>query len=319
MKIFITGATGFIGRHLADALAAAGHILYLLVREPTKTGDLNNRDNISLIEGDLERPDSYRQVFGAEVDLVYHLAALSGQKWGADEREYYHTNVSGTANLLKACQEKTRRFIFCSSINAVSTNDFRREPYGKSKWQAEQLVEAAGHSGLETIILRPAVVYGPGAVDGMMLKLCQLISQGKFFRIGSGKNIIPLVYIDDLTEVFLKAAEAGAIGGIYEIIGPDLPTLEEMVNLIAQQLGVKANKFGVPVPVARMAALLSECLSAAWHREPLITRHRVDVILSHRPDFNSQKAKLELGYEPRVDFAQGIAATIDWYRQHGYL
>ena len=321
MKIFITGGTGFIGRHLVKALAGAGRMLYLLVRDKKQANFLNNHDNIVLVEGEIQQVDSYRQIFNEQIDLVYHLAAISGQKWGADESEYYRTNVLGTANLLEVCQGKIGRFIFCSSINAVSRNGFRRDPYGRSKWQAEQLVEAAGLAGMETVILRPAVVYGPGGLEGMVFKLCQLVQRGKFFRIGSGKNVIPLVYVDDLVAAFILAGTAPMSGkaATCEIIGPDRPTLGEAVDLMARNLGVEPSRLRVPVPAARLAAFLSEVIFGILPREPLITQHRLDAILNHRPHLNSQKAEQELGYVPRVPFEQGIATTIAWFRQQGYL
>jgi len=304
---------------LVKALAGAGHVLYLLVRDKKKADFLNNRDNIVVVEGEIQQVDSYRQVFNDQLDQVYHLAAISGQKWGADESEYYRVNVLGTANLLEVCQGKIGRFIFCSSINAISNDGFRRDPYGKSKWQAEQLVEAASLAGLETVTLRPAVVYGPGAVNGMIPNLCRLINHSVFFPIGSGRNIIPLVYIDDLIEVLIKAADSRTSGKTYEIIGPELLTLGEIVNQAGSCLGVRPHRFGVPLPLARVAAFLFELLFGLLGREPLINQHRVDSIISHRPHLNSQKAEQDLSYAPRVHFSAGIAATVDWYRQHGYL
>jgi nucleoside-diphosphate-sugar epimerase len=321
MKIFITGGTGFIGRHLVKALAGAGRVLYLLVRDKKQANFLNNDDNIVLVEGEIQQVEAYRQIFAERLDLVYHLAALSGQKWGADESAYYRINVLGTANLLEVCRGKIGRFIFCSSINAVSQNGFRRDPYGKSKWQAEQLVAAAGLAGLETVTLRPAVVYGPGGLEGMILKLCQLVQRGKFFRIGSGKNVIPLVYVDDLVAALTLAGTAPVSGKAvtYEIIGPDRPTLGEIVDLLARNLGVEPRRLSVPIPAARLAAFLAEVIFGILQREPLITQQRLDAILKHRPHLNSQKAGRELGYAPRVPLAEGIATTIAWFRQQGYL
>lgn len=321
MKIFITGATGFIGRHLVKALIGAGHVLYILARDKQKADLLSPGANIVVVEGEIQQADSYRRIFDDKIDQVYHLAAISGQKWGADESEYYRVNVMGTANLLEVCRGKIGRLIFCSSINAVSHNGFRRDPYGKSKWQAEQLVEAASLAGLATIIFRPAVVYGPGGLEGMILKLCQLVQKGKFFHIGSGKNVIPLVYVDDLVAAFILAGTARLSGkaSVYDIIGPDKPTLGEVVELIARNLGVEARRLSIPIPAARLAAFLSEVIFGILHREPLLTQHRLDAMINHRPHLNSQKAELELGYAPRVPVAQGMATTIAWFRQQGYL
>lgn len=319
MKIFITGGTGFIGRHLVKALADAGHILYVLVRDRAKAAGFDQRDNIVQIEGEIGRVESYGEIFAEPVDIVYHLAAISGQKWGSDEAEYHRINVEGTASLLKVCRDQAKLFIFCSSINAIQTNGFLRDPYGKSKWQAEQLVEAAGQTGMRTVIMRPAVVYGPGALEGMIVRFCQLMKQGKFLRIGSGNNIIPLVYIDDLIEVLLRAANLQTSGQVYEIIGPERLTLSEIIKQIAADLGVKPRSFGVPIPLARLAAFLFELIFGIIHREPLLTQHRVDVIISHRPHLDSQKAERELGYAPRVHFEQGLATTIEWYQRQGYL
>ncbi len=146
----------------------------------------------------------------------------------------------------------------------------------------EQLVSAAGEQGLETVIIRPAAVYGPGGVNGMIPNLCRLINRGKFFCIGSGRNILPLVYLDDLINVLIKVAYTGSRGATYEITGPEAPTLREIVDGIAGNLGVQASRCRVPKPAARMAAWLSEIGFGMLQREPLLTRQRVDALTSHR-------------------------------------
>lgn len=317
MKIFVTGGTGFIGKYLIRALLKEGHEVHFLMRDEKKASLFNSEKAIAH-KGFLEDVSSYQNIFNQHFDLAYHLAAIPGQKWGFKKGDYYQLNAEATKNLLDVCYGKVSRFIFCSSINAISDNQFLRDSYGKSKKRAEELVQAFQNKGLETINLRPAVVYGPGDVRGMMLKLCRLIKRKKFYFIGSGTNVLPFVYISDLVSAFLQAKNAFQTGGTYEIIGPDLPTFREAVSQIASGLKVDLPKTKIPIWLARPAAFFSESIARLLKNEPLLTQHRVDIVTKHKP-LDYQKAAADLSYSPKINFREGINKTIDWYQANGQL
>ncbi|PIY97241.1 MAG: hypothetical protein COY66_00640 [Candidatus Kerfeldbacteria bacterium CG_4_10_14_0_8_um_filter_42_10] len=317
MKIFVTGSTGFIGQHLIKALLAEGHEVHFLLRDKNKAGLFSNEKAIPHI-GSLENIESYREIFNQNIEVVYHLAAIPGQKWGFRKKDYDELNTKATERLIKACYGKIKRFIFTSSINAISDNQFRRDDYGKSKKRAEEFIQSFPNKEWSAVILRPAVVYGPQDTQGLMLKLCRLIKRKKFYFLGSGRNVLPFVYISDLVSAFLKAKNASPAAGPYEIIGPDLPTFQEAVTQIASHLKAELPRINISLWLARPAALFSESVAWLLKTEPLITQHRVDIITRHKP-LGYQKAQRELGYNPKIIFSEGIKKTIEWYQKNGYL
>lgn len=317
MKIFITGGTGFIGSHLANKLADLGHQVIVFTRNQEKISNLN-KGKIELIEGKINEPETYKRIFNQNIDIVYHLAAVPGLKWGMAESDYNPVNVQATEELLKLCLNKIKRFIYCSSINAISRNNFLRDPYGKSKWQAEQIVLDYQKKGLATIIIRPAIVYGPSDTEGMMLKLIRLINKKRFILVGSGKNIVPFVFIDDVINAFINALTCLMTGQAYEIIGPEEISIKESVKIIAKKLNVEMPAVNLPIWLIRSAAFFSELFGKLINHQPLITQHRVDILVKDQ-HFFAEKAARELNYQPVINFADGLAKTVNWYKENDYL
>lgn len=316
MNIFITGGTGFIGKHLVKFLAQEGHFLYVLARKPESARDMAG-EKVKIIQGTIEDPKSYRSVFENPIDAVYHLAAIPGQKWGWSPKDYHAINVLGTKNLLDMCEDKIRLFIFCSSINAIENEaGFARAPYGRSKNEAEKIVTA--QKKFKTAIIRPAIVYGPGDRCGMMTQLCQMIKKRKFFLIGSGKNILPLVYINDLVTAFVQTLDMAETGQIIEISGPDSLPIRTIAGTIAKKLGTALPPFHMPIWLAKTAAYLSEKIFPLIGKEPLITRPRIDMMTKNNP-ISFEKARKILGYSPKISFMEGIDKTIDWMKQDGNI
>lgn len=317
MKIFITGGTGFVGRHLTTRLIKLGHQVYLLVRNKNQTDDLKNSGAI-IQGGDLSTPESYAQIFSNSIEVVYHLAAISGMSWGKKEEDYYKDNVKNTKELLKVCSGKIKKFIYISSISAISNNNFKNDPYGKSKWQAEQQVLECQRQGLNTIILRPAIIYGPGDRGGVILRFIKLINQHKFYLVGSGKNHLAFVYIDDLIDGLVKALDYLKSGQIFELPGADLLTFEETGKILCEQLGVTLPKLKIPKEFAYFAAWLFELKAKLLKQSPIISRSSITALIRNH-NFSFIKAQRELGYNPQTLFTQGLIKTINWYKENNYL
>ena len=315
MNIFVTGGTGFIGRHLVRALIREEHFVYVLTRDKIKIEKLDNAKVIP-IEGCLENPQSYRTVFDRNIDIVYHLGAIPGQKLGIKETDYQKINILGTQKLLEISRQRIKKFIFCSSINAISDDNFQDDLYGKSKLESEKLV--LKETSFETIILRPAIVYGPGDINAMFLKLCQMIQRKKFFLLGSGEKIMPIIYISDLITDFLKVATISQNGQTFEIISPEIISTKEITELIARNLQVKLPKIHIPIWLARSVATLFWPIPFFFRKDPLITNHRID-ILTKPKTLDGKKAQAEFNFTPQVKFADGIRITIDWYARNGFL
>lgn len=315
MNIFITGGTGFIGKNLILALAKENHFIYALTPKNDAFFDLKN-PNIIPVFGNIENPASYGSVFDRNIDIIYHLAAIPGQKWNFRESDYQKINRQGTAELLKIAKNKIKKFIFCSSINAITEDNFKNDPYGKSKFQAEELVRK--ETGFETIILRPAIVYGPTDTNGLFLKLCRMIKKKKLFIIGSGKKVMPIIYIDDLIYAFLEAKDFSKNGQSFEIISPEKISIEKISAKIAEELGVKLPKIHIPVWLARITAFISENFYVFINKEPIVTNHRIDIMAKDSAAFVIDK-KNDFGYIPQTKFKDGIKITIEWYKKNGLL
>jgi len=317
MKILITGASGFIGRQLAKKLLALGQQVFILTRHQARVLDLAKQGAI-ITEADLLEPRSYKNIFSNDFEVIYHLAAISGRHWQISETDYYRYNVQATQDLLAMAFGKIKKFIYVSSLNAQSRNNFKNDPYGKSKYQAERVVLDYYERGLATIIIRPAIVYGPGDLKGVVFKMINLIKEKKFYPIGSGNNKLAFVYLDDLIDSLIKVLNSPASGQIYEIHGPDLVSVNKLLRLICENLGKKTPRLKIPVWLAYLSALIYEFFGLIWPHEPLITRQKVEALIKN---FESlpEKARQELNYCPQVNFAEGLKKTIKWYKENNYL
>ena len=326
MKVLITGATGFIGKHLVKALVEDGHYCRCLVRETSDIDDLAKLDNIELVYGDIVNKDSIEKTT-KNIQLVYHLASQIG-KHGVSEDQFYSTNINGTRNLLAASSNgDVKQFVFCSTpgvqgkgYSQASETLLYNPPhiYEQTKCEAERLVlKFHQERNLPVTIIRPDFVYGPG--DLRRLSLYRAIRDKRFYVIGNGKSFLHPTYIDDVIQGFLLVANnIVAFGQIYNIAGPRPLTVEEYARTIAQTLNVTFPGIRVPKTIALVTACAFEGFSKISGKEPLISRSKVEFLTkSHGSDIN--KAKTQLGYEPKFEFEKGIRNTIDWYYKHSLL
>ncbi len=329
MKIFITGATGFIGQHLTRVLIIEGHQVFGLVSKKEKIKEVEKM-GAEVVLGDLNSVSFFKNIFNEyNIDIVYHLAAIR-DKWGTSSEEYNKVNVQGTENLLKASQNKIKHFIFCSSIAAIgypeklpySESSFciPKNLYSQSKLEAEKLVINYQKRGLPTTIIRPAVVYGPKDVKGMILKFSKMIKEKKFKIIGDGKNNIQLIYIDDLIKGFLRIIQPKTIGQIYILSYKNPITLNKLEKLIADNLEVQFSSKHIPLWFAKPAGFLMENFYKlfSFKKEPLVTTSKVDII-SKNQIYDISKAQKELGFDPKIDYLEGIVKVLKWYKENGYL
>ena len=304
MKILVTGGTGFIGQFLVKALVQRGDQVKVLVRQK-KGINLMKKWGAEPILGNLTTLKP-RDLHG--IDVVYHLAAIR-TSWGHPWEDYYQTNVLGTRNLLAASQGKVKHFILMSSYKAVHP----KSPYGQSKFLAEkEAVKFFKKEKLPLTIIRPAIVYGPrDDSSGMIPKLFRLIKNRIYITVGSGKNRLHLVYIDDLIRALLLAAKKKGRGRIYTIAGERPIELNQLVSLIAQEFKVKLLPVKIPLLFANLTGAI---LEPFFKEEPIVTRNKVKT-LTENTVFRIDKAKREIGYLPQVDYLEGIKKTVAWYQK----
>ncbi len=325
-KILVTGGTGFTGSHLCDRLVADGCRVRALVRDPNRCGHLAEL-GIELVQGDLrDKASLQRAVEG--IDTVYHVAALFRPE-NVSRQDMWDANVHGTQHLMDASIEAgVTRFVHCSTVGVHG--DIKRPPanedtpygpgdyYQESKTEGEKLVLRYMSEGrLPITVFRPSGIYGPR--DLRFLKLIKGVARRRFVMLGSGKVQYQMVYIEDLVDGIVRCGtKDNAIGNVYILTGEPVVTLNQLVQTIAEVVGVKPRNLRFPVTPIYAAGYLCELVFKPLGINPPLYRRRVDFFRKTR-SFDISKAKRELGYEPKVDLKTGIGLTVDWYRANGYL
>lgn len=324
--VFVTGATGFTGGHLARKLAKDGYKVKALVR-PGKNVEALKALGIEIIPGDLTDAKSLSGALSG-VDIVYHVAAVYREE-GIDHKVFWNVNVGGTENLLKEAKSaKVKRFVHCSTVgvqgeikNPPAKEEDPFNPgdyYQQSKLDGELLaLDFFKKEGLPGVVFRPVGIYGPG--DTRFLKFFKMIQSGKFPMFGSGNVLYHLTYIDDLVEGIKLVGEVPNIEGeVFTLAGERYTTLNEWVEILEDVLGSKVPKLHLPVWPLWTAGAICEFLCQPFKISPPIYRRRVDFFIKDRA-FDITKAKNKLGYSPKIDLKEGLSKTADWYYEQGML
>jgi nucleoside-diphosphate-sugar epimerase len=326
MQVLITGVSGFTGGHLARTLARRGYRVRGLLRRAEMADDFV-RAGVEPVIGDLaDRAALARAV--ADCDVVYHIAAVYRQA-GIPQSAYRAVNTEAVGALIQAAADAgVPRFVHCSTVGVhghiagpPATEDAPFAPgdvYQDTKLAGEQLArETAARTGIELVIARPSGIYGPG--DRRLLKLFRGVAHRRFIVLGSGQIAYHLTYIDDLVEGFRLCGETpGVAGRTYILAGREVPTLNELVQLIAEQAGVKPLPLRLPVWPVWLLGAACEAVCVPLRIEPPIYRRRVDFITKSRA-FDISRARRELGFAPAVGLREGIRRTLEWYREAGWI
>lgn len=324
----ITGATGFVGGHLAEACVARGWKIRALVRAGSDTS-LLEKLGVPLQCGDLTDAETLRRAVEG-VDAIVHCAAKVGD-WGGVE-EYRAVNVEALRQLLDACKDRPlQRFLHLSSLGVYparhhhGTDESEPLParhidgYTQTKVEAEQLVlDYHRQHGVPVVVLRPGFVYGPR--DRTVLpQLIDNLRQRRVRWLGGGKGAMNTIYVGNLVDaIFLALEKPNAVGQVYNLTDGEFVSKRRFIEALVQGLGLpKPPPLSAPIWLARMVANFMErrARRANSPTPPLLTQARVK-FLGLNLDFSIEKAKRELGYQPRVPFEQGMRETIAWYRSN---
>lgn len=326
MRALVTGGTGFIGSYLVEALLAEGHEVRCLVRDRRRLGWLAGLPGASLAPGDVNDPHSLQECLDG-VDQVYHVAGLTRAR---TTREFLRVNAEGTRHLVQACLEGPsgpRRFIHLSSLAAVgpmpsaipiTENDPPRpvSPYGRSKLEGEVAVLAA-KDRLHVILLRPPVVYGPR--DRGVLEFARWVARGLLPMPAGWPRSLSLCYVGDLVAALRAAGEAQVPSGeIFHVAGEGAFTWEEVGAALGDALGVRPKAVRLPVPILLAVATLADAWGWLSGRPGYFSRGKVREAAGHWLS-DTSKARRQLGVVPRVGFAEGVAVTVKWYQEAGWL
>ena len=315
---FVTGGSGFIGGALVERLVDAGCEVSALARSASSAASVERR-GARAARGDLDDPASLTAAAeGCEV--AFHLAAHLGQ-WGTWE-EFARGNVSGTENALAACRRAgVRRFVHCSTEAALiagrplvgidETAPLRPDSkalYCSTKALAEIRVQAAAGPELETVVLRPRMVWGRGDTT-LLPELVAAVEAGRFAWIGGGRHRTDTTHVDNVVEGLLLAAERGRSGEAYFVTDGGPVVFREFISELLATQGVEAPNRSVPAWLAGGGAAIAE---ATWRLlrlggEPPLTRLAV-WLSSQECTIEIGKARRELGYEPVISRQAGLAA-----------
>ncbi len=327
MSTLVTGATGFLGSHVARLLAARGAPLRLLTRASSDTRALAGLAAEQVI-GDLRDTASLAAALRG-IRTVFHVAA-DYRLWSRNPRELYDSNVAGTRNLLHAARQAgVEKLIYTSTVATMAVHrpgllpdesvDARLDEmighYKRSKYLAEQEAMNAARAGLPVVVVNPTAPVGPGDWKPTPTgKIVVDFLQGAMpAYLDTGLNIVP---VEDCAAGHLLAAEKGKIGERY-ILGGENLTLKEILDKLAAASGRPAPRIRMPHAVAFVAACVGTAVARLLGREPQIPLDGVRMA-RHKMWVDDSKARRELGFRPgSADAALERAAR--WYVENGYI
>jgi len=352
-SILVTGAGGFVGRHLIKSLIERGYQVFALVRQNTDTSTLKEV-GVSMIFGDLRVEGAVQLPDG--IETIVHLASTMKGPW----EEYLESTVRGTERLLQAAAHKNvKRFIYMSSISVYETLSVKSATitedsplikkdlslYERSKIEAEKVVEEFIKKGMNCLILRSGVIYGPGGTL-FPSRLGLSLGAKRFWLIGSGKNRIPLVYIENLVEAILKsiqidmsiiASPEGAKQSLVEIASSPNEKLgaprndvvfKHIFNIVDDQnisqndylaaiknsvcpdLSIVRNSYPVAAGVSALLGLLLKLIKKANPFRKIYLN-----ICVKQLNYSNEKAKIIFGWRPPVSGPDALKKTMTWFNE----
>lgn len=324
--VFITGATGLVGSHVAEEAIRRGHTVRALVRGSSDTRWLDQW-GVEKVPGDLADPEALRRgVAGA--DWVINCAAKVGD-WGTLE-EFRRLNVEAFRLLLDAASDaRIERFVHVSSLGVYEGRDHfgtdettppaaqALDGYTRSKVEAEALaLRYVADRGLPLAIVRPGFIYGPR--DRTVLpKLVGALKAGRFFYFGSGEQALNCIYVKNLVHAIFLAAEApGALGETFNVTDGQRVSKKQFVGQVAELAGMRPPRRRIPLWLAWRLAVLMErrALRRGATEPPLVNKARYK-FLGLNLDYSIEKARRVLGYQPPYTTAEGLAEAMADFQQ----
>ncbi len=331
MRTLVTGGTGFTGSHLVRRLLARGDEVRVLDAARGIFYDELARLGAQLTLGSVTDAALVDRLV-AGTDVVFHLAAAFRQI-NLPKRAYWEVNCQGTRHVAEASlRHHVRRLVYCSTQGVhghikdvpghegspIAPEDY----YQQTKYDGEVALWEVARDGLEATVIRPMGIYGPGD-PGRFLMLFRAVRRGQFFgrflMFGDGDVFYHPCYIDNLVDAFELAAEhPKAVGETY-LIGDDrYVSLNELVQATGTSLGIDVRILYLPYAPLWLASALCEAACLPLGIEPPLFRRRAEWFRQTRA-FTVDKARRELGFEPKVPLAEGLKRTADWYRENDYL
>ncbi len=327
MKALVTGATGFIGSHVADKLLAKGYDVRCIVRKSSNLRWLKDKP-IELVEASLSDKESLKKAV-KDIDIVFHVAGLTFAK---NYDEFLKGNRDGTRNLIEAVSEvspNVKRFLHVSSqtvagpsksLELPKTEEMDSTPitsYGKSKKAAEE--EVLKYKGkIPFTIVRAPAVYGPR--DTAIFDIFKIAKYGLGTMIGFDKKYVSLIHSDDLTRGMIEAAESNnTVNETYFVSSEEFYTWDRVLPVIGKAFGKGMLKIKIPHAVVLTLAGISEFFGKFSSKPPVFNYEKgIDFIQTYWT-CSVEKARKDFGYRQKLSLEEGIQDTVNWYKENKWL
>ncbi|WP_159633656.1 NAD-dependent epimerase/dehydratase family protein [Sphingobacterium composti Ten et al. 2007 non Yoo et al. 2007] len=329
-KVFITGASGFVGSHLVEAAKQRGWEVHAAVRSSSKTDDIKAFVD-KFIHPDFGNVEELQHLFLQEqYNYIIHAAALTKSK---SEEEMLRVNVGMTQNLMQAAfveGVELKRFIYVSSLAAIgpiaynSKQDIQEETeyrpltvYGRSKKTSELNIKKR-FADKAISVFRPTAVYGPREKD--LFILFDTLNKGLDPYIGANPQKLSFIYVKDLVDILLKGCEASQEGlEFYNISDGQVYSKYAMADIFRNTFKKKALRLHIPYRIVALVARISQMLYKNSSKTPVIYPERLGELTAENWSCDISKAKQKLGFNPQYNLERGLTETLMWYKKNNWL
>jgi nucleoside-diphosphate-sugar epimerase len=327
MKVLLTGASGFVGSHILDLLAARGTPTAILLRSSSRPRFIEpHLSRVDVRVGSISEPESLTRA----LEGITHVVHCAGCTKAIGTSEYYRINRDGTRNLVEAVNRRrgeVRQFILISSLaashparaDAPAREEDESAPvteYGRSKLAGERVVRE--HASVPYTILRPAAVYGPRDADFLLMFKAARARWVPSF--GGGRQQLSLVYVEDVARAALACLERLTIENrIYNVAHAEVLTAHALTAEIGRQLGVNTIQIPLPTPLLWPVCLVGEVVARINGRPSIVNLQKYPELAAPGWVCDNRRLRDELHCEPATGLQDGIARTLAWYRQQGWL
>ena len=327
-KLFITGASGFIGGFIVEEALNRGYEVHAAIRKSSNLQYLRDK-RINFHEVSFDKEEALRHLLSTEqFDYIIHNAGITK---ASNEQLYHKINAGYTRKFLKIIHEENvmpRKFLFMSSMASYGPADFQPNgivdrdstphpvtQYGRSKLQAEQFVDS--FSSLPYIILRPTAVFGPREKD--FLALYKSLNRGIEIYIGGKDQKLTFIYVKDLVELIFISLASDVSRKSYFVCDGNIYPAQKYNSLLRKALDKNSIKFVVPLALVKIIAWINEMGSKISGKPSILSRDKINELKASNWACDTSPQELELGYKPKYSLEEAINETINWNKVNGKL
>jgi nucleoside-diphosphate-sugar epimerase len=328
MKVLLTGGSGFLGSYVAEQLCAEGHTVRALVRPRSDRRVLQKLGACEFAPGAIEDPASLVKAVEG-VEGIVHVAGIVKAR---NAEEFFAVNTQGTRNLVEAALARggLKRFVYVSSLAAVGPSADgtpvaeNAEPhpvtaYGRSKLEAERAVLAVADR-MPVTVIRPPMIYGPR--DRETLAFFTSVRNGVLPMMGDGGNTLSVIYAPDCAAAIVRAVSSNGApsGRAYFVEDGSVYVWREALKEIESAMGKRAFvRVGLPMQLIQAAAAATQLWGKVTGTAQMLTLDKVKELKQRHWVCSGDGARKDLGWSPKVGWAQGVQEAVKWYRAEGWL